>query len=230
MMCKYFQIKPEKFLLAPNGVMVADFHKDEIAGKEVRNDLGISFEAFVIAYEGIVGGKELDKFLLHCGKMIAKAGGHILFMVIEDKWSQDIVNNLKAIVSDLGITENFHLVNNVDYSNMYRYLSAADIGLNPLSSGLDYCLPIKTFEYMACELPVISKAAAIGALSSFHKVNHIGPFASDWDQFNHNLLDVMHGKVPLKEIGIRNRILCKKHFDRRIANQVFLHEFEKLIG
>jgi glycosyltransferase involved in cell wall biosynthesis len=229
MICRHFRISPRKFSVAPNGVDMTDFRRDEAAGQGIRRDFGIPETAFVIAYEGIVGGKELDQFLKCCGRRLAEAGGHILFVVIEDAWSGALVDDLRALAADLGIQEILHLLGDVGYSEVYRYLSAADAGLNPLPSNLDYCLPIKTFEYMACELPVISKGPADGTLSRVHRDHAIGPFASDWEGFQHNLSDVLSGELPLKGIGQANRAAAEEHFERRAANQVFLQELERLV-
>jgi glycosyltransferase involved in cell wall biosynthesis len=230
MLCNHFRLNIAKFAVVPNGVELGDFRRDDAARKEIREGLGIPDESPTIVYEGIVGGKELDQFLRKCGRQIANAGGHILFVVIADVWSQSLVDELSTIANDAGIGSHFHLVGDVGHTDMYRYLSAADIAVNPLPSNLAYCLPIKAFEYMACELPVMSKASPVGPLADIHREHGIGPFASDWQEFCQNLTHVLGGRVDFKAMGRANRKTAEAFFSREKANEVFLKELETLVS
>jgi len=231
MISSNFNISLQKFSIVMNGTELDKFRRVEDEGAKVRDALGIPQENPVIIYTGILGGKELDKFLESCGKeIVEKFDCHIIFAVILDRWSQPIAKDLRSIVEKSGFQENFHMVGPIHASEMYKYLSASDIGINPLPEGIDYCFPVKTFDYLACEIPIACKAPKDGALHRFMQEYDVGFFTDSWFDFKEKLLDVLDDLNAFKEKGIYGKKIVKEKFTREKANEIALKEIHKLLG
>lgn len=231
MISSKFNVSLQKFSVVMNGTEVSKFRRAEDEGAKVRGALGIPHENPVIIYTGILGGKELDKFLESCGKeIIEKFNCHILFTVILDKWSSPIAKDLMNIVKKSGFQENFHMVGPIHASEMYKYLSASDIGINPLPEGIDYCFPVKTFDYLACEIPIACKAPKDGALYRFMQEYDVGFFTDSWIDFKKKLLDALDDLKTFKEKGIYGKEVVTEKFTREKANEIAMMEINKIAG
>jgi len=78
----------------------------------------------------------------------------------------DYGSQIKELAEDLGVLDRIVFTGAVKYSLLSPYLSAMDIGLNPLKAMLKNDLTIggKVFNYLACARPVLS--SRMGALES----------------------------------------------------------------
>jgi|Deesub1362A_J573_1020465.scaffolds.fasta_scaffold02604_8 glycosyltransferase involved in cell wall biosynthesis len=226
-----FGIPLKKFSIVINGTETSKFRRVEHEGIKVRNKLRIPLDVPVIIYTGILGGKELDCFLHSCGKEIVKKFNcHIVFTVIIDRWSKSIANELRNIARKIGIEENFHMLGPIPSSEMYKYLSSSDLGINPLPDGMDYCLPVKTFDYLACEVPIACKAPAGGSLHQFMQEYDVGFFADTWIDFKERLFDALENLKEFKKKGIYGRKVVEKKYSRKIANEIAFKEINKIMS
>jgi len=69
----------------------------------------------------------------------------------------DEVSRLKDVTARLGLEDRVEFVGLVDRDRIPEILDTATIGLAPIkdSPELDYAIPTKLYEYMACSLPVV---------------------------------------------------------------------------
>lgn len=227
---RLFRIKEEKFVVVPNGADTKIFNRNEEEGKTIRKKLGIPDNSPVIVYEGILGGKELDKFLTTCGKeAVDEYGAHFLFAAIIDRFSQNIAEQLKKIAEEKGFQKNLHLIGPIELKEIPKYLSAGDIALNPLPNERRYCIPVKTYEYMACGLPVACKAAKDGGLWKFMEKNPYGFCAESWEEFKKLFMENLRQLDDLKKKAAEAPEIIEKEYSRKKANETALEEINKLI-
>ncbi|MDQ2074382.1 glycosyltransferase family 4 protein [Haloarcula sp. NS06] len=69
----------------------------------------------------------------------------------------DEVSRLKSMTDRLGLEDRVEFVGLVDRGRIPEILDSATVGLAPIkdSPELDYAIPTKLYEYMACSLPVV---------------------------------------------------------------------------
>jgi glycosyltransferase involved in cell wall biosynthesis len=69
----------------------------------------------------------------------------------------DEVSRLKSVTERLGVEDRVEFVGLVDRERIPEILDSATVGLAPIkdSPELDYAIPTKLYEYMACSLPVV---------------------------------------------------------------------------
>src|SRR5690606_33063567 len=70
----------------------------------------------------------------------------------------DYGDGIKRMAEDLGVAERVVFTGAVPYNELSRYISAMDIGLNPLKmmKKNEYAAGGKVFNYLACGRPVLS--------------------------------------------------------------------------
>jgi glycosyltransferase involved in cell wall biosynthesis len=175
-----------------------------------------------IVYVGIVGGKELDKFIIECEKTLKQKKIHVVFILVQDKDSEHLIENIKEMVDDKGLSDQFLFLSNLNDEEICEYISSSDFGLNPLPSSLTYCLPIKTFEYMACGTPTISKGPETGPLAELHKKYDIGYYSASWKEFDLKLREAVQKRDLYKKKGIESMKVAERVFTRDKGNQIFL--------
>ncbi len=227
-----FKIKDEQFSIVPNGVDCDFFYKDIREGKKFRDRLGIKRSSPVITYVGLLGAeKELDKFLECCGYgIVSTFDAHLVFVVLLDRYSETQAKNLEEITCELGIESNFHMLGPVESKDVHKCLSAGDIGLNPLSDVMDYCFPVKTLEYLSCELPLACKAPTNGSLHNFLQEYDVGFFSNSWSEFRDKLYFALEDLDNFKKKGTQGRLIVERYFTREKANDVALKEIQRLLG
>jgi glycosyltransferase involved in cell wall biosynthesis len=82
----------------------------------------------------------------------------VTLLVVGPGLFTDYGDTIKKMAADLGVTERIVFTGAVKYSDLSRYISAMDIGLNPLKmmKKNEYAAGGKVFNYLACGRPVLS--------------------------------------------------------------------------
>jgi glycosyltransferase involved in cell wall biosynthesis len=82
----------------------------------------------------------------------------VTLLVVGPGLFTDYGDTIKKMATDLGVTERIVFTGAVKYSELSRYISAMDIGLNPLKmmKKNEYAAGGKVFNYLACGRPVLS--------------------------------------------------------------------------
>ena len=144
---KEYSIPKEKFQVIPNGVDTSVFKR---MPSSVRGDLGID-QDFVLGYVGVL--REWVDFasVYQALKNLDKTK---LIIVGQE----GLFNENKKIVKELGIADKVIFTGNVPYADVPKYIAAMDVCLIPFKNNAisHNAVPLKLFEYMACEKPVIS--------------------------------------------------------------------------
>jgi glycosyltransferase involved in cell wall biosynthesis len=115
-------------------------------------ETGIDLNSCVIIMQGT--GINIDKGAEELIDAVKISEGVTLFIV----GSGDVIVNLKAKVSNIGITDKVRFVPNVSWENLIRYTKSADIGMcleKDTNLNYRYSLPNKLFDYISAGIPVI---------------------------------------------------------------------------
>jgi glycosyltransferase involved in cell wall biosynthesis len=140
----------DKVEIIPNGVDIELFKKYQ--SEEIKIKLGIN-DNFIVGYVGVlrewinlkplfIAMKKLNKFNI---KMLIVGGG------------VGYEENVR-LARDCGVLKNIIFIGTIPYTQIPKYISCMDVCVIPfkIDTVAQNSLPLKLFEYMACEKPVIS--------------------------------------------------------------------------
>lgn len=156
-----------KTVIAVNSSIAEIYHKEygnEI--KVIRNvpvtkpainpkkkaDLGIRDDQKVILYQGAVN---VDRGLEEAIKAMKFVKSRAVLLIIG---TGDIIENLRQLVSDLGLSEKVVFTGQIPFRDLHSYSLIADIGLSiekDVSLNYHYCLPNKFLDYIQAGVPVL---------------------------------------------------------------------------
>ncbi|MGE0111603.1 glycosyltransferase [Aquabacterium sp.] len=205
-------------VIAPNGIDTDIFFFRRNHDRQLlRQQLAFGVEP-VFVYAGILGGKALDETFEALAPVLRK-GSKLLMIGVLDEHSEPIRKRLQELAKTLGIESQVIWHFNVDLPGVARLLSACDVGINPLPRTRSYCLPVKTFEYLACGLYPLCIASADSALSSLFPEDSIGAVCTGWEEYT-SMAITLASQIEMLRSNAANRAEFAKQFDREKANEV----------
>ena len=141
-----YDIPAAKTEIIPNGVDTQIFRKVENAKKE------LDLSGFTVGYVGALREWVDLKTVFNALKML-KNPVKLLIVGKEGRF-----NEYQQLAQKLGVSDKVIFTGMIPYNEIPKYISAMDVCLIPFkqNSIANNALPIKLFEYMACEKPVIS--------------------------------------------------------------------------
>lgn len=143
---KKYKIPNEKAELIPNGVDNSIFKKQPNA----KEELGL--DGFILGYVGVL--RDWVDFN-PVFKALKYLNSDIKLLIVG---SEGKLKETQEIVKEKGLEDRVIFTGMIPYSQIPKYVSAMDVCIIPFKSddvSLN-ALPIKLFEYFACEKPVIS--------------------------------------------------------------------------
>ncbi|MFW6040714.1 MAG: glycosyltransferase family 4 protein [Thermoplasmatota archaeon] len=203
---KYDLNETEKFLFLPNGVDIDIFSPKNLERKDQ------------IIYAGLLGhAQDLENPILAMEKLNGRYD--IKFKIVGDG---DIRDELERLVESKGLENKVEFEGLVPREKIPEYLSSSKIGIAPIKSlkSLDYAVPSKIFEYMACELPFIT--SGIGEVQKITEESKAGVIAkNDAQSFTEKIAYLLENKDRLEEMGKEGRRFVEENFDReKIAEKL----------
>jgi glycosyltransferase involved in cell wall biosynthesis len=146
---KVYSIPQEKFQVISNGVDTSVFKK---VPSSVRQDLGID-QNFVLGYVGVL--REWVDFVPFY--QVLKNMNNTKLLIVGQ---EGLFNENKLMVKELGIADKVIFTGTVPYAEVPKFIAAMDVCLIPFRDNAisHNAVPLKLFEYMACEKPVISSS------------------------------------------------------------------------
>jgi len=222
---------PEKIILVPNGTIPGIFKRVEAQGKIIRKKLGIPVNVTVLLYAGSFVKKGVDEMLAELKGQIIESNVRMLLLLCVEKCNQGEYLKLEEFVKNNGLEKNVVFVNEakLSYGEIYKYFSAADFGLNPLPAAMDYCIPAKTYDYLAAGLPVISVGPRKSALKDFLAKHDAGFYFSSWAGLRKSFGKIVLDKKSLLAFRKKFVKIAPKEFDRKISAKKALKEIEGLL-
>lgn len=195
----------------PNGANINVFVRSD---KEVaRQKLGLNTNDYVIVYDGLIGAYyQLDVILRAITKLEPELRNKTKMLIIGS--GPDLPRILR-IAKVSGLENNVLYLGNKNRTEVAEALSASDVGVIPglYSKGQ---LPVKFFEYSACEIPTIAVAPPDSLLSTIIRKNNVGltsaPTADD--ELAEAIVQIYENKAFRDAAGKRAKALIEKEFDR----------------
>lgn len=202
--------------IAPNGVDLDLFESKMDQRDAIRREHGFG-DSPVFIYAGILGGKELDKVLDGLAPSL-RAGAFLVMLAVVDEHSRPVQEKLRAQADALGVGSRVLWKANLSTDEVAAQLGAADIGINPLPLGRTYCLPVKTFEYLACGVYNLAFGHAEGALAGLLTDPVAGTVTHSWDSFA-AAAQRLCASVDEVRRGSAGRRALAAAYDRKTANR-----------
>lgn len=198
-----YQISPQKTELIPNGVDIRLFRKTDIP--ELIKELKLK-NSFTIGHVGVL--REWLDFhpLFSAVRKLARSHDIKILMIGGGVGYDDTVNLAKTY----NISDNIIFTGTIPYSRIPDYIGCMDVCVVPFKddSVSQNSLPLKLFEYMSCEKPVIStKVHAIHELFKHDLV-----FVSGSQEYEDAILRLYQDEMLRKELGSRGRTIIENNY------------------
>jgi len=194
--------------------------------ESIRAQLGIPVDAKVILYMG--------SFFYFSGlpeviRSFAKEAAHDDYLVLIGAGEQ--AQELEGIVNDLGIQDKVLFTGLVSFLDLPRYLSIADVAINPLRPSLvsNTALPNKVLQYMASGLPVVSTRLR-GLELTFGSDLPGLIFEKDSSDVASSALKLAHGGANLERLGLNNAAKVAELFGPGLAVESFETQLLSMVG
>jgi len=143
-----------KAFLVPLGTDL-QFFKPATRNRRGLSRHGIHERDLIVVYSGSLNAaRKLSNLILAFRRACTEVRNLRLVVLGEG----DDLNHLKSLSQRLSISDRVFFLGYVDYREVPRFLSAADIAVSyvPIFPAFDLQPPLKTIEYLACSLAVIA--------------------------------------------------------------------------
>jgi len=148
---KLHSIPDEKIVVIENGANT-DLFKP-MHQEKAKKELKLEEKKNYICFVGNLAPWQGVEFLIQSAPLILKESTHTKFMIIGDGPMKE---ELIDLAEQMAVSDKFIFTGVVPYEEVPKYINASDICVvykKPLKSGYS---PLKLYEYMACEKPVIA--------------------------------------------------------------------------
>jgi glycosyltransferase involved in cell wall biosynthesis len=223
-----YGVSSDKIFLAPNGVDGDLFQRDEQRGAQVRQQLNLPLACPVLIFSGTPGPYGLPDLLAACApRLTQKFNAHFVFLIAAARgtWANQYVDELRRAAAALNVEPFCRFVEGVPNTQVADYLSAADVALNPNPTNYPHAIPVKTHEYLACELPLACKVTADSELERWLAGRDVGFSARAWTEFAEQLEDWVKRLDEFRRKGKQGSQACHR---RSETNRFVLNELERL--
>jgi len=215
------KISPQScFAVIPNNVDVKKFMPNDKLRMNLRSELFLDDDEVIFVYSGSMGNHWNNpniyaKFIIKLRELAIKH--RFLFLTSNKKLLKEIFDkyNIKT-------DEYFNIC--VDFNNVPKYLSIADLGIN-LMDKKDIRMSIKTCEYLAMGLPVITNLNVLGAKEIVDKYK-VGLIIKDIENINMKEIETIIEQK--EELSSKCRkVACEKFSNEKIVKK-YIQIYKKL--
>ncbi len=197
---KYRLKEDADFLFLPNGVDMETFFPRDVKKQDQ------------IIYAGLLGHAQDMVSPILAMEKIGDEYGFVLKIIGDG----DKKEELERLVGSRGLEDFVKFEGLVPREKIPEYLSRSKIGIAPIKGieSLDYAVPSKIFEYMACELPYIS--SGLGEVERLTEGSGAGLVAkNDPGSFVEKLTYLLEDEKRFREMGRKGRKFVQNNFDRK---------------
>lgn len=190
-------ISPSKVHIIPNGVDTALFRYDNKVRDKYDSD------DFIIGYVGVLREwVDLETVF----QALTLLEDEVKFLVIG---SQGYLKENKSLAHDYGVRDRVIFTGRLPYYQIPQYISVMDVALVPFHQDqiAYHALPMKLFEYLSCERPVIS--TRLGAIERELEDNIL--YASDSMEYVEKIRLLREDDKLRRRLGRRGREIAEKY-------------------
>lgn len=148
-----YNFPKNKSVLVPNGVSSSLFYPRD--SKKLKMELGLEKE-FIIGFSGVLSSWiNLEEQFMAFKNIIEKKNIRLKMLVVG---GGEKFLYYKNLANKLEIEDHITFTGHVDYNNVPLYISIMDVCMISLkrTQDADNAHPLKLFEYMACQKPIVS--------------------------------------------------------------------------
>jgi len=217
-------IPNEKFALIPNAVDMNVFKKcDEIEIEHIKNKYGLH-QSFTIGYVGVLREWVDIETVFHALKYLQANISNIKFLIVGEEGGLGILQNL---ANEFGISEKVIFTGTVPYEDVPKYIGCMDVCLIPFKLNLvaQNSLPLKLFEYMACEKPVVS--------TKLREVENTAGdlilYANTPNQYVEQIMKLYQDKDLRHKLGLHGSQFVRDNYTWSRINDKFMKTLEDVV-
>lgn len=200
-----YHVPQDKFELVPNGVDTELFK--QCAPQPLRNKLGIETD-FVVGYVGVL--REWVDFepVFSALKHLEVKYPNMKVLIVGEEGGY---GKTKRLARKHEILNKAVFTGTVPYNQVPEYISCMDVCLIPFRANAvsDNALPLKLFEYMACEKPVICSQLTSIAQAVDGKVL----YASNEKEYRDNLIALYENRQLRQRMGAEGRKFVEQSYN-----------------
>lgn len=200
----------EKVKIISNGVNTETFYPidDEVLLASCRKEFGIKEKAPVVLFVGNLAPWQGVEYLIQSAPAVLREIKDAVFLIIGDGILRE---EYEIQTARAGVADHFIFAGMVGYEKIPLCINLADVCVLPkrrLKSGYS---PIKLYEYMACEKPVVS--SRVEGLE-FVEAERIGRLTEPEDarSLGRALLDLFKAPQERRAMGVKGRQLAQEKF------------------
>lgn len=211
-----------KIWVNPDGVDVDRFNP-KISGEGIREKYNLKGRT-VVGFVGSIGHWHKVDLLLSVAKKVIQEEPDVHFLIVGGAAS---LASLKRYVRENDLNGIVTFTGNVPYEEVPYYISAMDVTVLP---GTDiYSSPIKIFEYMAMEKPVI--APCIGQLKEIISDGEEGFLIEEGNknQLQECIIKLVRDKILRGKMGQRGRKKVEKSYTWRKNGERICNIYRRLL-
>lgn len=215
---KNISIPDGKAVFIPNGVDTSLFKKLKV-DQNIIDSYGLN-DSFVLGFVGALREWVDFTYVFKAIKKLNQESKKVKLLVIGE---EEKINDIKSMSKTLGVFEDVIFSGAIAYQDLPKYMNCMDTCLIPFSTDLigQDSLPLKLFEYMACEKPVISTKLD----GVYQAVGNKALYASTTDEYVQNIQFLLDNPTKRSILGENGRKISDDHFS---WNQI-LKKFEKTL-
>ena len=206
--------------LVPLGVNQHLFKYDELSRKQLRSQYGISQEDVVFIYAGkIIAGKG-PHLLIDAGlKLLGKHKDLKLFFL--GNGNEEYINKMKNKVEKNGFGTQIIWDGAVNNKELYKYYSAADVGVWPLQESMTM------LEAASCNLPIIVRDT-LSLADRISNGNGFGYKEGDMEDLAKYMEICLTNKELRKKMGAKGRELIEKRLNWEAVAKEYVKLYSKV--
>ncbi len=211
------RVAEKKLSIIPNGTLPLIFKPDKAMRRECRKKMQIPASATVVLLSGDFGQHGLISFLEKALPVMQKNKAHLIIAL---SFSGTMNKESIAQFCQTRGFEQFHVVDlpHLELKQVAELFAAADWGVTLVPDGLDYMIPVKTYDYFAAGLFVVARGPPISALRRTMETAQLGSYSSTDTQAAHAMSKAFASK-KWKENAHRARVIALEQFDRDLQQE-----------
>jgi glycosyltransferase involved in cell wall biosynthesis len=136
----------------PNAVDSEKFRPIEKEYAIERVGVSVDRKKFTIGFVGAIAERHCVPELIRAVKVVRQRGIDVELLIIGDG---PLNKRIRSLLKEIDMTDHVHLCGEVNHNDVHVYISACDIMYGVVSNNRP-SNPIKCYEYLACERPIIT--------------------------------------------------------------------------
>jgi glycosyltransferase involved in cell wall biosynthesis len=217
-------VSNEKIYVIYDGVDINLFKPKIKEGNKIRRKYAPKMND-VIMFHGGISPQDSLEVIVQAANNVLKIRERTSFWIIGEGSSR---TKLMKDVESLGINKHFFFSGWVPHETIPNYISACDIGLVilPNSISSETKVTLKTFEYWACEKPIIISDLKAPREVVLPGKNGLFYRAEDPQDLSIKICSLLEDKILMKQMGINGRktVEDKYYWNDLVSNLVDICE------